>query len=128
MSSKPLFAKNIKHSILQHNVSSNTTISKKEIALWQYTCLTPQRINLDIQFLITPVLARKMINRITIIVTNKLTSNTFPTDGERVYYITKTNLQMNDSIQLSQGNWFIKIISPDIYQYRYVIKDRKSVV
>jgi len=122
MSSKPLFAKNIKHSILQHNVSSNTTISKREIALWQYTCLTPQRINLDIQFLITPVLARKMINRITIIVTNKLTSNTFPTDGERVYYITKTNLQMNDSIQLSQGNWFIKIISPDIYQYRYVIK------
>lgn len=122
MSSKPFFPKNIKHSILRHNVACNTTISRLQLAVWQYTCLTPQRINLDIQFLIPPILCRKMINRITIIVTNKLTSNTFPMDGERVYYITKTNLKMNDGIQLSEGNWFVKVISPDIYQYRYIIK------
>ena len=122
MSAKPILAKNIKNTMLQHNVTNNVSISRLQIALWQYTCTVPQRINLDIQFLIIPLLVKKMTNRITIIVTNKLTSNTFPMDGERVYYITKSNLKMNDSINLTEGNWFVKIISPDIYQYRYLIK------
>lgn len=119
---KPTIVKNIKHSILQNNVTINDTISKLQISLWKYTCLNPQRINLDIKFLVSPLLVKKMINRITIIVTKTLSSNTFPMNDERIYYITKTNLKMNVNINLSEGNWFIKIISPDIYQYLYLIK------
>lgn len=121
----PILVKNITQSTLKNNTIYNDIISKRNIALWQYNCLNPQTVTLDIQFLLSSSVAKNMLNRITIIVTNKLTSNTFPMDGERVYYITKTNLKMNDKLNLSNGNWYVKIISPDIRQYRYSIQLNK---
>ena len=34
MSAKPILAKNIKNTMLQHNVTNNVSISRLQIALW----------------------------------------------------------------------------------------------
>lgn len=114
--------KNIMSKNLLINTTVTDTVEQYRIMMWKLKLNTAQKVNMIVRLLMNQNELRTNKYNLTVIVSNKHTSYTFPVGNDRVYYLNNNNITKNDTFTLGRGITYIKIIGNQTTFARYDIK------